>query len=95
MLDGTDRAFRVKQDTSLGDMKKVKTRMNRYLLMMVLCCAIPLGLIFSLPYFGLTSLSGGLLLLIVVLCLLIHLWMVFHHGRGRHRTPKHKEGGLR
>ena len=67
--------------------------MNRHILKMVLCFAIPLGLIFLLPYFGLTTFSGSVLLLIVLLCPVMHLWMMFYHGH--QHTPEHNGGELR
>lgn len=65
--------------------------MNRHILMMALSCVIPLGLIFFLPYVGLTSWSGSLWLLIVLVCPLLPLWMLFH-GHDDHHAPKHNGG---
>ena len=56
--------------------------MNRHILIMILCCAIPLGLIFLLPYMGVSLSSGALLFFIVLLCPLMHLLMMGKHGHG-------------
>lgn len=56
--------------------------MRRHLLIMVICCAIPLGLIFALPYIG-TSL-GGWYGVILLLCPLIHFLMMTKKGGHRH-----------
>lgn len=63
--------------------------MNRHLLIMLLCCAIPLALIFALPYLGVTLLSSGWLLLVLLLCPLMHLFMMGGHNKDHHHDkPK-------
>ena len=55
--------------------------MNRHLLLMVLCCAIPLGLIFALPYLGVSLPSSSWILLVLLICPLVHFFMMRgHHG---------------
>lgn len=66
--------------------------MLRHRLLMLLCCALPLGLIFLLPYVGVT-LSGGLLLgLIVLLCPLVNL-LIAGRGGGACRCGESGGGG--
>lgn len=54
--------------------------MNRHLLIMLLCCAVPLALIFALPYLGLTLSSSGWFVLAVLICPLMHLFMMRSHN---------------
>ena len=56
--------------------------MKRHLLIMVICCAVPLGLIFVLPYIG-TSL-GGWYAVILILCPLLHLLLMGRKGGNHH-----------
>lgn len=60
-------------------------RINRYILLPVLCWAIPLALIFALPYLGITHSASGWLILIVLLCPLIHLLVVRRQGNAHHQ----------
>lgn len=60
-------------------------RTNRYILLPVLCWAIPLALIFALPYLGLTHSSSGWLVLIVLFCPVIHLLLVRRQGNAPHQ----------
>jgi len=63
--------------------------MNRHVLIMLLCCAIPLALIFALPYLGVTLSSSGWLLLVLLLCPFMHLFMMRGHGNDHHHDkPK-------
>ena len=70
--------------------------MNRHVLLMVLCCAIPLVLILALPYLGVSLASSGWLLLVLVLCPLMHLLMMRGHGgHGHNHGQGEKGGGIR
>ena len=62
--------------------------MNRHLLLMVLCCTIPLALIFALPYLGVSLSSSGWLLLVLLLCPLMHLLMMRGHGSHYHHDDE-------
>lgn len=72
---------------------KEVTTLNRHLLIMVLCCAIPLGLIFALPYLGVSLSSSGWLLLILLLCPLMHILMMGRHGSEGHAHDESQKGG--
>ena len=50
--------------------------MNRSGLAMVLCIAIPLGLIIALPYVWMSTWSDGWLLVVVLVCPLLHLLLI-------------------
>ena len=72
--------------------------MNWHVLLMALCCAIPLGLIFALPYLRVSLSSGGWLLLVLLLCPLVHLLMMRRHrghGHGHNHDRGQKGGGVR
>jgi hypothetical protein len=60
--------------------------MNRHLLIMILCCAIPLALIIALPYLKFTFSSNGWFLLVLLLCPIAHLFMMCGHSD--HQKPK-------
>lgn len=66
--------------------------MSRHALLVGMCCTIPLGLVFALPYLGVTTRSFGLLLLIVMLCPLLPLLWLGRHGTGRGGVGRGNEG---
>ena len=62
--------------------------MTRHMLIMMLCCSIPLGLIFLLPYLGLTISSGVLFFFVILLCPLMHFLLM---GKLGHSEKSHSE----
>ena len=64
--------------------------MRRHLLILLLSCAIPLVLIFALPYLDAALSSSGWLLLVLLLCPFMHLFM-HRHGNHHQDEPKRSE----
>lgn len=65
--------------------------MSRHMLLMIVCCAVPLALILALPYLGVSLSSSGWLLLVLLLCPLLHLFLMRGHGHAEkkgHHHPK-------
>lgn len=60
--------------------------MKRHILIMVLCCSIPLALTFLLPYMSLTVSSEAFLFFVMLLCPLMHFLLM---GRMGHRDESH------
>jgi Flp pilus assembly protein TadB len=65
---------------------------HNHLLMMVVCCIIPLALLYIAVYsFGISR--SYLYWLIILLCPLMHVWMMRDmHKKGSHKDNKRSEG---
>lgn len=57
--------------------------MSRRFLLMLLCCAVPLALIWALPYVGVTRSTAIVLLAVIALCPLLHLVLMCRLGSHR------------
>ncbi len=58
---------------------------------MVICCLLPMALIFLLPLFGIRS--GPLLFLFLILCFGLHLVMMAKGGHKHDGNGKDDQGG--
>ncbi len=57
---------------------------KKHLLLMLLCCLIPIGIAFGLQAFGI-ALSASLPIAMIILCPLLHIMMMaFMHGPAQH-----------
>ena len=57
---------------------------RKHLLLMLLCCLIPIGFAFGLPAFGI-ALSASLPVAMLILCPLLHIMMMaFMHAPAQH-----------
>lgn len=63
----------------------------RHMLLMLLCCLIPIGLILAVSIFApsLGQLSALLPYALVLLCPLLMLWMMRGHGHDEMHSPDH------
>jgi len=48
---------------------------NRHSLLMVICCMVPIGVLFALPFLGI-GFSSLSFLVVILLCPLLHLLMI-------------------
>ncbi len=59
---------------------------RKHLILMLLCCLIPIGIAFGLQAFG-VALSASLPVAMLILCPLLHIMMMaFMHGEAQHDT---------
>ncbi len=65
---------------------------RKHLLLMLLCCLIPIGIAFSLQAFGI-ALSASLPVAMLILCPLLHVvMMAFMHGPAQHNADPGSKG---